>query len=67
NPSESLINPLTSKIYVQEFQDEKIEKKEHREDSVNLGLGVGLTVVAGIWLIYFKKRIWNSEISSSTN
>ena len=67
NPSESLINPLTSKIYVQEFQDEKIEKKEHREDSVNLGLGVGLTIVAGIWLIYFKKRIWNSEMSSSIN
>lgn len=67
NPSEVLINPLTSKAYVQEFQDEEIEKKEHREDSINLGLGVGLTVIAGIWAVYFKKRIWNSENSSSTN
>lgn len=67
NPSEVLINPLTSKAYVQEFQDEEIEKKEHREDSINLGLGVGLTVIAGIWAVYFKKKIWNSEMSSSTN
>jgi hypothetical protein len=62
-----LINPLTSKTYVQEFQNEQIEKKEHLDDSIELRLGVGLTVVAGIWLIYFKKRIWNSETDPSTN
>jgi spermidine synthase len=67
NPSEVMINPLTSKAYVQEFQDGQVEKKEHRDDLINLGLGVGLSVVVVIWLIYFKKRIWNSEISSLSN
>ncbi|MDH3311826.1 MAG: fused MFS/spermidine synthase [Nitrosopumilus sp.] len=64
NPSEVLFNPFTSKTFVQEFQDEEIEKKEHRNDSINLGLGLGLTVIVGIWLLYFKKKVWNSELSS---
>ena len=67
NPSESLINPLTSKTYVQEFQDEQIEKREHLDDSIELRLGVGLMIITVIWLIYFKKRIWNSKITPSTN
>jgi spermidine synthase len=67
NPSEVLINPLTSKAYVQEFQDRQVEKKEHRNDLISLGLGMGLSVIVVVWLIYFKKRIWNSEISSSSN
>ena len=58
NPSQTMFNPLTSRPYVQEFQDENIQENENREDVVNLSLGVTLTVLAGIWLLYFKKRIW---------
>ena len=58
NPSEVLINPITSKPYVQEFQDKDLEKKKHREDSINTGIGIGLIVISGIWLLYFRKKIW---------
>ncbi len=66
NPSEVLINPLTSKPYVNEFQSEQIEKKEHRDDLINLGLGIALSGIAAIWLLYFKKKVWNPELPSSS-
>ena len=65
NPSEILINPNTNKPLIQEFQGEQIEKKKHRDDSINSGLGIGLIAIAVVWLFYFKKRIWNSEITST--
>ncbi|HUT06312.1 MAG TPA: fused MFS/spermidine synthase [Nitrosopumilaceae archaeon] len=58
NPSETMFNPLTSMPYVQEFQDENIQENENREDVVNLSLGVALAILAGLWLLYFKKKIW---------
>ena len=66
NPSEVLINPLTSRPYVQESQSEQIEKKEHRDDLINVGLGIGLSVIAVIWLLYFKKKVWHHELPSSS-
>ena len=61
NPSEVLINPLTNKLYMQESQDKQIEKKEHRNDSINLGIGIVLSVIAAVWLFYFKKEVWHSN------
>ena len=67
NPSEVLINPLTSKPYEQEFQNEQMEKREHRDDLINLGLGIVISVIAAIWLVYFRKNVWTAEsLSSST-
>ena len=60
NPSEVLINPITKKPYIQDFQDNKIKEKEHLEYSMNMILGVALLVVAGIWMLYFKKKVWTS-------
>lgn len=60
NPSEVLINPITKKPYIQDFQDDKIKEKEHLDYSVNMILGVALLVVAGIWMLYFKKKVWTS-------
>lgn len=57
NPSEVLINPVTRNPYVQDLQGDKIEEKEHLEYSINLASGVALSFVAGIWLLYFKKKI----------
>ena len=67
NPAEALINPVTGKTVEPEFQDGQVEKKENRDESISLGLSVLLAAIAGIWLIYFKKKIWNSEIHSSDN
>ena len=60
NPSEVLINPITKKPYIQDFQDDKIKEKEHLKYSMNMILGVALLVVAGIWMLYFKKKVWTS-------
>ncbi len=59
NPSEVLINPVTKKPYMQDLQENQLEEKQHLEYSMNLMLGIALTIVAGIWLLYFKKRVWN--------
>lgn len=59
NPSEVLINPITKKPYMQALQENQLEEKQHLEYSMNLMLGIALSVVAGVWLLYFKKRIWN--------
>ena len=61
NPSEVLTNPLTNKSYTQESQDNQIEKKEYRNDSINLGIGIVLSIVAAIWSLYFRKKIWHSD------
>jgi spermidine synthase len=58
NPLEVMINPITSMLYVQEFQDKNIEENENREDIVNLSLGLTLVLFSAIWLLYFKKKIW---------
>ncbi len=67
NPSEVLTNPLTNRSYMQESQDNQIEKKEHRNDSINLGIGIALLVIVVIWLLYFRKEIWSTESSSPSN
>ena len=67
NPSEALINPVTGKTVVQEFQDGQVEKKEQRDESIHLGLGTVLAAISGIWILYFKKRVWNSEMPSSND
>ncbi len=58
NPSEVLINPITAKPYVQEFQDDVIEENQQKDDAINLAIGVLLTMIAGMWLVYFRKKIW---------
>ncbi|KEQ56295.1 Spermidine synthase protein [Marine Group I thaumarchaeote SCGC RSA3] len=59
NPSEVLINPITKNPYLQDLPENQIDEKQHLEYSMNLILGIILTVIAGMWLFYFKKRIWN--------
>ena len=61
NPSEILINPITSKLYDEESQIKQIEKNEHTKYSTNLASGVILSIIAGIWLLYFKKKIWLTQ------
>ena len=61
NPAEVLTNPLTNKSYMQESQGKQIEKKEHRNDSISLGIGIALSAIAIVWLFYFKKKILNSN------
>ncbi|RMW35174.1 MAG: hypothetical protein EA443_03375 [Nitrosopumilus sp.] len=58
NPSEVLLNPVTKKPFIQDFQENEIEEKQHLEYSMNLILGFALIAVSAIWLYYFKKRIW---------
>jgi spermidine synthase len=57
NPSEVLINPLTNNSYIQD-QENTFKENEHRDNAINFGLGIVLSIVSVIWLIYFKKRIW---------
>ena len=59
NPSEVLINPMTKKPYIQDLQDVQIKDKEHMEYSMNIVLGIALSFIAIIWLIYFKKNVWD--------
>ncbi len=58
NPSEVLINPVTSRIYA-ESQDVQIKNNEESENSTNLVLGIMLSFIIGMWLLYFKKKIWS--------
>ena len=58
NPSESLINPITSNVYVKDSQGDAFKENKHRDDAINFGLGIALSIVSIIWIIYFKKRIW---------
>ena len=59
NPAEVLTNPLTNKSYMQDSQGLQIEKKEHRNDSIILGIGIALSAIAIVWLFYFKRKILN--------
>ncbi|ABX13031.1 spermidine synthase [Nitrosopumilus maritimus] len=59
NPSEVLINPITKNPYLQDLPENQIDEKQHLEYSMNLILGIILIIIAGMWLFYFKKRIWN--------
>jgi spermidine synthase len=61
NPLEIMINPITSVPYEQEFQDKNIEENENREEILNLLMGVVLVILASIWLIYFRKKIWQPQ------
>ena len=61
NPAEVLTNPLTNKSYMQESQGQQIEKKEHRNDSISMGIGIALSAIAIVWLFYFKKKILKSN------
>jgi hypothetical protein len=53
-----MINPITSEPYVQEFQEKNIEENQKFEQWVSIAIGSALAIIAAIWLIYFKKRIW---------
>lgn len=59
NPSEVLINPVTGKIYAEESQDIQIKNNEQVENYTTMTLGIVISSIAGIWLIYFKKKIWS--------
>ena len=61
NPVEVLTNPITNRSYMQESQGQQIEKKEHRNDSINLEVGIALSVIAIAWLFYFKRKILNQH------
>ena len=58
NPSEVLLNPKTGKHYDEFSQLNKIQEKENENYNVNLALGVALSVISVLWLLYFKKRVW---------
>ncbi|NND86488.1 MAG: fused MFS/spermidine synthase, partial [Nitrosopumilus sp.] len=58
NPSEVLFNPITKNSYVKDFQTNVPKENQHREETINLGLGISLSVVGLMWMIYFKKKIW---------
>jgi spermidine synthase len=58
NPLEVMINPITSEPYVQELQEKNIEENQNFEQWVSIAMGSALAIIAVIWLIYFKKRIW---------
>ena len=62
NPLEVMINPITSEPYVQEFQDQNIEENQNFEQWTSIAIGSILAIISGIWLIYFKKRIWVEKI-----
>ncbi len=56
NPLEVMINPITSKPYVQELQILKEENSSELLSTVILGMV--LASLSAIWLIYFKTKIW---------
>ena len=58
NPLEVMINPITSKPYVQELQEKNIEENQNFEQMVSIAIGSALAILAVIWLIYFKKKVW---------
>ena len=58
NPSEVLINPLTDKPYAEKFQEDVSQNKQEQNDAANITLGITLLVIAVIWLIYLKRKIW---------
>jgi len=62
NPSEVLINPVTSRLYDEESQYKQIGNNEQMENSTNLLLGVMLSVITVMWILYFRKKIWNSKL-----
>ena len=58
NPSEVLVNPKTGKNYDEFSQEGKIKDKENDDYNVNLSLGVALSIISVVWLLYFKKKVW---------
>ena len=58
NPSEVLLNPKTGKQYDEFSQQNKIKEKEKEDYNIHLALGVALSVLSVIWLLYFKKKVW---------
>ena len=62
NPSEVLHNPKTGKQYDEFSQGVKLEDKEQNNDDygINLIMGIALSVISAIWLLYFKKRVWQT-------
>ena len=65
NPSEVLINPKTGQKYDEFSQGSKIEDKEKNNYDANLALGVALSILSGLWLLYFKKKVWSPTINHS--
>ena len=62
NPSEVLHNPKTGKQYDEFSQGAKMEDKEQNNDDygINLIMGIALSIISAIWLLYFKKRVWQT-------
>ncbi|MBT8174007.1 MAG: fused MFS/spermidine synthase [Nitrosopumilus sp.] len=58
NPSEVLFNPITQSSFTQDFQNSLPKENQHREDMINLGLGISLSLIGLVWVIYFKKKVW---------
>lgn len=63
NPLEVMINPITSKPYIQELQDQNIKENQNFEQGIGIAIGMALAAIATIWLVYFKKRIWIEKIN----
>ncbi|MDH3617221.1 MAG: fused MFS/spermidine synthase [Nitrosopumilus sp.] len=61
NPLETMINPLTSQRYVQELQDKTTEESQDQEGLQKYSMGLSLAFFTAIWLIYFKKEIWQKQ------
>ncbi len=60
NPSEVLVNPKTGKHYDEFSQENKIKEKENKDYKINLALGITLSIISVVWLLYFKKKVWLS-------
>ena len=63
NPSEVLINPNTGKKYDEFSQGKKITEREEMNSDVNLTLGIALSVISAVWVLYFRKKIWIAATS----
>ncbi len=63
NPLEVMINPITSEPYIQELQEQNIKENQNFEQWAGIAISSALAIIAAIWLVYFKKRVWVDKIN----